>query len=467
MTQRSVSVCVHSGPHAGRMQAAGGDLIRLGRDPRNDIALEQDTTVSQFHAEIFFDGERWFVRDCDSKNGTLVEPGAIRTTRDMPVPITPGQSLLLGSTRVCFNVRLAMPEGISTLAPLQLRIAHDGEQATFQLSARGSAVTQYSVRLRSSDTDELNHRLRNLAVTAGLDGNGIGVGRSVSEELREAGVLIRDHFVPPRLHDKLMAAKGAALLLVHDPAALSMPWELALIEDEPWCLAFELGRQVVLRDQSVHRQVQREARMPHLLMIANPTGDLLEEQAEAEVFFEHLRRTYPDVATTYLAAHRVTRLELLRNLEHADAVYYIGHAEHDTDPARRGWVLKDGYFTADDVSRLEAPPSLVFANACESGRATISPESRFSVSGSSGVATSFALSGVEHYLGSVWPIKARSGSVFASAFFRACFAGETLGSSVREARKQLLATAGPGDPAWASYVLYGDPTANLSILPAV
>jgi transcriptional regulator with GAF, ATPase, and Fis domain len=49
----------------------GGGLVTLGRAPGNTVVLH-DERASRFHAEVFATEEGWFVRDLQSRNGTLL-----------------------------------------------------------------------------------------------------------------------------------------------------------------------------------------------------------------------------------------------------------------------------------------------------------------------------------------------------------------------------------------------------------
>jgi len=55
----------------GRAEEFTKEVIRVGRDPDNDLVLP-DAAVSRHHAEIRLDGEAWGIFDLDSTNGTYV-----------------------------------------------------------------------------------------------------------------------------------------------------------------------------------------------------------------------------------------------------------------------------------------------------------------------------------------------------------------------------------------------------------
>jgi phosphoserine phosphatase RsbU/P len=65
--------------------------ISIGRSSRNLIHLP-DGTVSKEHAEITREGERWFIRDLGSRNGTRVNGAEVRA----PVALKSGDRLEIG-----------------------------------------------------------------------------------------------------------------------------------------------------------------------------------------------------------------------------------------------------------------------------------------------------------------------------------------------------------------------------------
>ncbi|MCC7075028.1 MAG: sigma 54-interacting transcriptional regulator [Deltaproteobacteria bacterium] len=68
--------------------------LRIGAHPDNDVVID-DGFVSSFHAQLFLRGERLFVRDLDSTNGTFV--GAVRVV-EAEVPV--GSTIKLGKAEL-------------------------------------------------------------------------------------------------------------------------------------------------------------------------------------------------------------------------------------------------------------------------------------------------------------------------------------------------------------------------------
>lgn len=78
--------------------AASGPTISLGRASDCTVPIK-DRYLSRRHAEILLDGDIWTVRDCGSVNGTLLNGSRLI----MPMPLKPGDRILLGDSEVIFE----------------------------------------------------------------------------------------------------------------------------------------------------------------------------------------------------------------------------------------------------------------------------------------------------------------------------------------------------------------------------
>ena len=97
--QRSqVRFTVYQPGIAPQQLALPGDLITLGRASDCSIPIK-DRFLSRRHAEIVRERGAWFVRDCGSVNGTLVNGVKIAD----PVPLRPGDRIALGDSEVVFH----------------------------------------------------------------------------------------------------------------------------------------------------------------------------------------------------------------------------------------------------------------------------------------------------------------------------------------------------------------------------
>ena len=89
---------------ARREIALARSLISIGRDPSNDVVLP-DAMVSRRHAVIEFRGSQYFLRDCNSSNGSLVNGDRVseRNLRD-------GDLVAIGTARMLFREELDLED---------------------------------------------------------------------------------------------------------------------------------------------------------------------------------------------------------------------------------------------------------------------------------------------------------------------------------------------------------------------
>src|SRR5512143_1301389 len=64
-----------TGPHAGTSHLMRGSVMRVGRDPANEVVLDgpETATVSTRHMEIRKEGESYRLFDLNSTNGTYLD----------------------------------------------------------------------------------------------------------------------------------------------------------------------------------------------------------------------------------------------------------------------------------------------------------------------------------------------------------------------------------------------------------
>src|SRR5216683_6709840 len=76
--------------------------LKLGRYRNNCIVLRSEH-VSRWHAEIYWDAGRWFIRDCGTVNGTRLDGERIQR----PMELTDGQIIGLGNARLRVHLNAA------------------------------------------------------------------------------------------------------------------------------------------------------------------------------------------------------------------------------------------------------------------------------------------------------------------------------------------------------------------------
>ena len=86
-------------------------IVTIGRDPSNDLVLP-DAMVSRRHAVIEHRGTQFFLRDCSSANGSVVNGDRVseRGLRD-------GDLVAIGSVRLLFREEPAEPAATGKVVP--------------------------------------------------------------------------------------------------------------------------------------------------------------------------------------------------------------------------------------------------------------------------------------------------------------------------------------------------------------
>lgn len=77
-----LKLSVVAGPEIGKVFDISKDLIRIGRNPDNDISLPSDLKVSRYHVEILVGMDRAVVRNISEKNYLLID-GTETTERSL------------------------------------------------------------------------------------------------------------------------------------------------------------------------------------------------------------------------------------------------------------------------------------------------------------------------------------------------------------------------------------------------
>lgn len=462
-----IRLIIKAGPDSGHSAAFDKPLISLGRGADNDFVIETDSTVSDRHASLCWSPPHWYLKNGFSKNGTHIDDDGTPVSIEGQTVLHPNQTFYLGSTQIVYGeitpsttMRKIRSRGRETLV---LRATLGAGKMSFDLGTNEAYTARFTAKYRENDVLELNRHLealnRNLIDASPSDPD---APETSIEHLHRLGSLLSEHMVPKKLRQALERSTADSLLLVHDAQLAHIPWELTDCKGDPWCLKFEMGRQVIVDDYSVRLQDEKRNKSIKIVIAANPTEDLPDAQDEAEALLEQFQAYAPRVETTMISGRRVTRLELLRRMEESDIVYYIGHAEYDGDnPEQSAWLLKDDRLDCAALRNLKTPPTLVFSNACESGRETPPGSENAEANHAQGIASSLVLSGAGACIGARWPLTARAGAFFAETFFCELMKNVSIGNAMRKARLKSIHALGQEDMAWASYVLYGNPDRKL------
>ncbi|HEX4953708.1 MAG TPA: alpha/beta fold hydrolase [Thermoanaerobaculia bacterium] len=391
----------------------------------------------------------------------------------------------LASTPLCEDLELTFDETelLSSEAPRQAGPARRGEDPVYLLVRQeGDQDQDEEVTLQSSvltaegkaalltrrqpvSSKELKKVLQRLtAKKPSFERDGPALGRLILE---------------PAVRTVLATQKKRHLVVVHDALTSRIPWEtLALAEgDALWFPAAAKGltRRYEAENLVVAKWLKERVTKETLevLLVVNPTGDL----GGAEDEGERVQELFADkggVRLTMLLREQATRKALLEAFGSGryDVLHYAGHAFFNpAGPAGSGLLAAgEEVVSGADLAGVANLPSLVFFNACESGRvrgkrgepsmleAPLRPvvTREAHQAEAVGLAEAMMRGGVANLIGTYWPVSDAGAVAFADAFYTAVLSGRNLREAVQSGRGALLAPQPPLAD-WANYLFYGNP----------
>jgi len=282
------------------------------------------------------------------------------------------------------------------------------------------------------------------------------------DDLKKAGQLLYDQLFTKQVKQRLAKFENGNLILSIDEQLVTVPWELLFDGEVFLCLKFNLGRSIRTSQLEFEPRYRATSSNLKMLILCNPLGDLEFAHKEGVSIRNQLDRRR-DIIHVDLKSSGIDTTYVKKNLRDYDLVHFAGHCEYNPrHPDDSGWVLNDGKFTAKDILSMAQSvplPNVVFSNACQSAdiaQGLIESEEKIY-----GLANAFLLSGVRHYIGTLWKISDEISLSFAEEFYLHIISGRSMGEAVRRARLGLIRRYGLGSFIWASYLLYGDPTLTL------
>ncbi len=268
------------------------------------------------------------------------------------------------------------------------------------------------------------------------------------------------------------------LVVVHDAAISRIPWEtLALADGDkkkgPWFPAEERGltHRYAAENLSVAKWLEQrlDDDVLTVLLVVNPTEDLDGAEEEGELV-EKLFAQMPGCRLDTLRGAAATRPALLSAFGSGkyDLIHYAGHASFDETKPEQSGILCHGeaVLSGADLASVGNLPTLVFFNACESGRLRrgkrLPEKDRRDIVRKrleelpKGVsfAEAFMRGGVANLLATYWPVGDRAAKVFAETFYLRIMKGDTMSGAIQAGRTAVKKT---GSKDWADYIFYGEP----------
>jgi hypothetical protein len=298
-------------------------------------------------------------------------------------------------------------------------------------------------------------------------------------ELLKYGALLFETLFPGevrRLYDAARAGSGRRRLDLVFTSAVD--W----IADKPWEFAYDPSRHAFLAAEDVNflrgvltpvpAAVPTVRRLPLRILVASarPAGAAAVSAAEEEA---GIRRSFSGLVRARLATVDVLKAaspDLLHRRLAAkpyDVLHFVGHGTYDEE-ARTGFLVFEG--KGGEARPVDARTfrqvlagrglSLVFLNACETGRGGRADFNR-------GVAPSLAAGGVPAVVANQYRVLDEAATAFARHFYRALAQGKDLAEAARDARVAVSCAAPGPSIDWAVPVVYArDPGDILCRPPA-
>ncbi len=365
--------------------------------------------------------------------------------------------------------------------------------AHLRIGSSGASVTVEETLGKRVNASEITaiHRLVGVGTDGGVDD---------AEELHHATEKV-SAFLSEGVRTAMRTVSGP-LQIIHDAEPTRVPWEsladgpdLSLPESYP-ALRGGLSR-LFVNTRARRLLAEPPGEKLRVLMVIDPTDDLTGAVKESK----NLRKILQEkgrVDVDYLEKSDATKANLVHKLETRiyDIIHYAGHSAFDASNPEQAGLLLSGYeyFTASDVLGLARFPPVIVLNSCESARvrrrgtrssdvfeekekfpdfslaAATAPmksddmgkrqkkELNDRPRGILSIAEGFLLSGIEHFVGTFWPVGDQAAMQFSARFYSRLARGESIGTSILSARTDLFKD---GKADWANYIHYGDPSAIL------
>jgi pSer/pThr/pTyr-binding forkhead associated (FHA) protein len=155
--------------------------VTIGRDPTNDVTLEEDKLASRSHAEIVVRADQWYLIDLGSRNGSAVNGRPVHRH-----PLRDGDIIRIGSTQFEFVLesdphdtaaaeivpRQESPVSLTERERDVLRLISQGltdKIIAQRLFISANTVRSYLERIREKTGLHRRSELTRLAIELGLD----------------------------------------------------------------------------------------------------------------------------------------------------------------------------------------------------------------------------------------------------------------------------------------------------------
>lgn len=359
------------------------------------------------------------------------------------------------------RTKQSTPANLDTMAGSRITVERDRDVFRFSAITKQAVIPVREIAVRASyaeRTAELLKESRNLP------------------DQHKYGKLLHSYLMPEDFQNMI---DMTPLTLMVDRETAEYPWEMAAFERHGKVIFYGPGRQLTRQFRTILSGAPGLIAPPipnclRVLVIADPApeadlqlpGAREEGRAVVHILESMRERRGLDITIEQrIGSDECDPVELLALIlsEEFDLIHYSGHGDFDEkNPSKSGWIFsKESLLSATDIFRARRVPRLIFANACfsgviRSGKPFTLQESNRSLAG---LAQAFFERGVQNYIGTGWPVDDAAALKFAQVFYEKALIGEDLGSSLAEARSEIL----DDGSTWGAYQHYGQATAKLIV----
>jgi CHAT domain-containing protein len=285
----------------------------------------------------------------------------------------------------------------------------------------------------------------------------------ILNELKTLGQTFFDQFFPIEIVERLRLATDRSIHFNIDPKLALIPWEV--LHDGNSFLAdkFHIGKTIRGGFHSKHNHGKEKLKM---LIIADPTEDLIWAQREGEELFRLLSEkvSASRLELEFIGGKHITKLKLLSLIKDKNIIHYSGHLFFSDDPLENGWLLSDGkILKAREIKNSGISTDIVFSNSCLSSTQV---QKTINTNIMNNFAGSFLMSGIKTFIGTNWEILDNQNTIdFTIRFYSYLFSDKSVGESLFMTREYARRNYDPNDLTWANYSLYGNPDFSILLDP--
>jgi len=298
-----------------------------------------------------------------------------------------------------------------------------------------------------------------------------------ADDLRRIGALVYTQFLPIPFQNRLRLVRDPITILVNEP---EIPWELLHDSNEFVFLRVPVGRRILTLEESKRTQARRGRTLRFLLVgVAKPAvkvpessighfepiPDVVGEIKSVVAQLEDSPAVDFNAKEDLLIDEDATGSEFLLRLASGDydVIHFAGHAYESEERSHNALVLYDELLSGANLANTIQGRPLVFLNGCRTAAAkSVEIKGNYIGKIMIGLAHAFTLGGALACVGNLWRISDVLSTEFALIFYRHMLSGQqSVGEAMRQARIELRERGYSQSLAWASYVLYGDPTMRL------